>query len=107
MSEEEYNVQLQQENKQLKENYQFELEENAKLSDLWCKSQQENKQLKEDFKILKTLQMNTNNILNELEEWLCGEKIVVYNVDGKVGILRGDILYKIQELKKKFGDKNE
>lgn len=40
--------QLQQENKQLKEDYQFELEENSKLSELWCKSRQENKQLKEE-----------------------------------------------------------
>jgi len=32
------------------EKYIDEFEENAKLSDLWCKSQQENKQLKEDKK---------------------------------------------------------
>lgn len=53
-----------------------------------AKLEEENQQLK--------------NILTELEEWLCGEKIVVYNVDGKVGILRGDILNKIQELKEKY-----
>lgn len=31
---------------------------------------QENKQLKEDFAVLKKLQMISNDILNELEEWL-------------------------------------
>lgn len=37
---------LQTENQQLKEDYQNELDENCKLSELWCKSQQENHQLK-------------------------------------------------------------
>ena len=33
---------------QMIEKYINELEENSKLSELWCKSQQENKQLKEE-----------------------------------------------------------
>ena len=33
---------------QMIEKYIDELEENSKLSELWCKSQQENKQLKEE-----------------------------------------------------------
>ena len=71
----EENVQLHQENKELKENYQFELEENAKLSELWCKN---------------------NNILNELEEWL--EMMEEKETVGTYSMVQD----KIQELKKKF-----
>ena len=71
--------------------------------------QQENKQLKdlcnkyeEEHKTTFETWLKEINILTELEKWLCGEKIVVYNVYGQVGILRGDILNKIQKLKEKY-----
>lgn len=74
-------------------------------------SQQENKQLKEDFAVLKKLQMISNDILNELEEWL--KSIPKYFMDKRsfnngVYIEQGmqkqiDLtLDKIQELKEKY-----
>ena len=70
------------------------IEENAQL-------QQENKQLKEDLVVLKKLQMISNDILNELEKHL----IDIFNKTQDT--IYCDILIKIQELKKKFGGKNE
>lgn len=74
-------------------------------------SQQENKQLKEDFAVLKKLQMISNDILNELEEWL--KSIPKYFMDKRsfnngVYIEQGmqkqiDLtLDKIQKLKEKY-----
>jgi hypothetical protein len=54
--------------------------------------QQENKQL--------------NSILTELEEWLNLE-ISIHDEDDTIDILYSCVLNKIQELKKKFGGKNE
>lgn len=48
--------------------YIDELEENSKLSELWCKSQQENNQLKEQMKELKHIMyvIRDDNGLNHL-----------------------------------------
>lgn len=76
---------------------------------------QENKQLKKDIVVLKKLQMISNNILNELEEWLKQEiddfKQDGYNNSEKrkdslwlAGVYDQDkrILNKIQKLKEKY-----
>ena len=42
-----------------------------------------------------------NNIINELEKYLIGNEITVYNIGGRVGVMRSDILYKLQELKRR------
>ena len=57
---------------------------------------QENKQLKEDFAVLKKLQMISNDILTELEEWL--EMMEEKETIGTYSMVQD----KIQELKEKY-----
>ena len=74
--------------------------------------QQENKQLKEDFAVLKILQMNTNNILNELEKYYKEQlefiiELPAYTKDiaqehKVMELCYEDFLNKIQELKEKY-----
>lgn len=50
--------------------YIDELEENSKLSELWCKSQQENARLKEDIKnIINILRKNCGDLEATEEEF--------------------------------------
>ena len=61
--------------------------------------QQENKQLKEDFAVLKKIQMISNDILNELEEWL---KEQGNNGIDEWGNHYTICLYKLNKLKEKY-----
>lgn len=82
----------------------FRVKINKQFNDL----QQENKQLKEDFAVLKKLQMISNDILNELEEWVKSEYDRYYNDKENLVFLNvevidfGRVLDKIQELKEKY-----
>lgn len=81
----------------------FHLEDLKKVKDYITNLQQENKQLKEDFAVLKKLQMISNDILTELEEWLKQE--IEHNVDGTKsfsGYQCKETLDKIQELKERY-----
>lgn len=40
-----------------------------------------------------------NHIITELEKWLTSTEILNYNIDGKIAIMKSDILYKLQVLK--------
>ena len=100
-----YITNLQQENKQLKEQLEY-LRSNEYLNQVkWERNfneelvkdlQQENKQLKEDIVILKKLQMISNDILSELEEWL--EMMEEKETIGTYSMIQD----KIQELKEKY-----
>lgn len=88
------------------------------LIKILIKQQQEKKELKEQLekeinkKYLMSMECNgeckicdyykDNFITNELENWLMGAEIMNYNVDGKVAIIKSDVLYKLEELKKKI-----
>ena len=50
---------LRKENQQLKEEYQNELDENCKLSELWRKSQEENRELKQEIEKYRSIIENT------------------------------------------------
>lgn len=55
-----------------KEEFLYELEENSKLSELWCKSQQENKQLKDRInKAIEHLELKQIRYLNEPSYKIC------------------------------------
>ena len=68
--------------------------------------QQENKQLKEDFAVLKKLQMISNDILNELEGWLKEHKNLYegneFQNNAKFCMTVDQVLDKIQKLKEKY-----
>lgn len=61
------------------EKYIDKFEENAKLSDLWCKNQQENKQLKEENKQLKEQKKQAREYIKNCT--MGGDNVYVDNID--------------------------
>lgn len=99
--------------------YIDELEENSKLSELWCKSQQENSQLKDnwnklkeivksqsDFKLKvrnKELWFEVDELLSKMEELEKGDnKIISLTVpDYELAIKINELIDVVNELKEK------
>lgn len=65
------------------------------------KLQKENKQLKKDFAILKKLQMISNDMLNDLEEYL-NQKMTQQNLYDYQKLAYQDIYLRIKMLKEKY-----